>query len=135
MDSIAMQQKQLKELLSDMTIKDLLNSDEFRRQFNLAVLDLNEAEDQILHEGKRCKSHPYLTLRSKVNFTLENFKGLYSAVLARQLDPNKISATERYWLKAFGDGLCQRALTDLIKNRLKEKENETDKTDSNNTEA
>lgn len=135
MDSITMQQKQLKELLGDMTIKDLLDSDEFRRQFNSAMLDLNEAEDQILYEDKRCKSHPYLTLRSKIDFTLESFKGLYGAALAKQLDPNKVSATERYWLKAFGDRLRQRALTDLIKNRLKEKENETDKTDSNNTEA
>lgn len=135
MDSITMQQKQLKELLGNMTIKDLLDSDEFRRQFSLAVLDLNKAEDQILNENKRCKSHPYLTLRSKVNFTLESFKGLYGAALAKQLDPNKVSATERYWIISFGDMLRQKALTNIVKNRLKEKENETDKTDSNNTEA
>lgn len=135
MDKITLSPEQLKELLGDMTVKDLLNSDEFRRQFNLALLNLNEAEDQILHEGKRCKSHPYLTLKRKVDFTLENFKGLYTAVLAKQLNPNTVSSTERYWLKAFGDRLCQRTLTDLIKNRLKEKENETDKTDSNNSEA
>lgn len=133
MDRIALSPEQLKELLGDMTLKDLLNSDEFRRQFNLALLDLNEAEDRILHEGWRCKSHPYLTLKRKIEFTLENFKGLYTAALAKQLDPNKVSSTERYWLKAFGDNLHQRTLTDIIKNKLKE--NETDKTDSNNTEA
>lgn len=135
MDKITLSPEQLKELLGDMTVRDLLDSDEFKQQFNLALLDLNEAEVQILRENKRCKSHPYLTLRRKVEFTLENFKGLYTAALAKQLDSNKVSSTERYWLKAFGDKLRQRALTDLIKNRLKEKENETDTTNSNNSEA
>lgn len=135
MDKATLSPEQLKELLGDMTVRDLLDSDEFRRQFNLELLNLNEAELQILREGKRCKSHPYLTLKRKVDFTLENFKQLYTVALAKQLDCNKISATERYWLKAFGDRLRQRALTDLIKNRLKEKENETDKTDSDNSEA
>lgn len=130
MDRIVLSPEQLKELLGDMPLKDLLNSDEFRRQFNLALLDY-----RILHEGCRYKGHPYLTLKRKVEFTLENFKGLYTAALAKQLDPNKVSSAERYWLKAFGDNLRQRALTDIIKNKLKEKENETDKTDSNNTEA
>lgn len=140
MNSATLTSTQLKELLGNMTRKDVLLSPEFNRAFNLLILNYNERIDAITRKGSSPKSHPFLTLSKKLSddnmkLTCPYFIDLYATALAKQLDTNKISSAERHWILDTGDYLYQRAITRIIENRLKAKENETDKTIGGNTEA
>lgn len=140
MNSATLTSTQLLELLGNMTQKDVLLSPEFNKAYNALILQYNEQIDTIKHKGGRPKSHPYLTLSKKLadssmSLTCPYFVDLYVTALAKQLDTNKISSAERHWILDTGDYLYQRAITRIIENRLKAKENETDKTIGGNTEA
>lgn len=140
MNSATLTPAQLKELLGNMTQKDVLLSPEFNKAYNALILQHNELIDAIEHIGGRPKSHPYLTLSKKLadssmSLTCPYFVDLYVTAQAKQLDTNKISSAERRWILDTGDYLYQQAIARIIENRLKSKENETNKTISGNTEA
>lgn len=140
MNSATLTPTQFKELLGNMTQKDVLLSPEFNRAFNLLILNYNERIDAITYKGNRPKSHPFLTLSKKLSdsnmkLTCSYFIDLYVTALAKQLDTSKVSSSERRWILDAGDYLYQQAISRIIENRLKAKENETDKTVGGNTEA
>lgn len=140
MNSATLTSTQLKELLGNMTQKDVLLSPEFSRAFNLLILSYNERIDAITCKGDRPKSHPFLTLSKKLSdgnmkLTCPYFIDLYVTALTKQLDTSKVSSLERRWILDTGDYLYQQAISRIIENRLKAKENETDKTVGGNTEA
>lgn len=140
MNSATLTPAQLKELLGNMTQKDVLLSPEFNKAYNALILQYNEQIDIIKRKGGRPKSHPYLTLGKKLadsgmSLTCPYFVDLYVTARAKQLDTNKISSAERHWILDTGDYLYQQAITRIIENRLKSKENETNKTIGGNTEA
>ena len=140
MDKVALTPEQLKELLGNMTRKDVLLSPEFSKSFNVLIHNYDERIDAIIRERGKPKSHPFLTLRKKLcdtnmPLTCPHFINLYVAASAKQLDCNKVSSAERRWIMDTGDYLYRQTISRIIENKLKTKENETDKTDGNNTEA
>jgi hypothetical protein len=140
MNSATLTPAQLKELLGNMTQKDVLLSPEFNRAFNLLILSYNERIDAITRKGGRPKSHPFLTLSKKLSdgnmkLTCSYFIDLYVTALTKRLDTSKISSLEHRWILDTGGYLYQQAISRIIENRLKAKENETDKTIGGNTEA
>lgn len=109
----------MEKLLSKMTVADVLDSEEFRKELELQINNETEHHDKMMREAftvkMRLQRAPIARLRERGVFNVDDMTAAYKLIIVKKLEG--FSASEREYIKQ----VCMMAYWRVVE-RLKKKE-------------